>query len=41
MGIFEDGGDSDLDSDLEGHLSDGAERGVESALCQVFLCHHV
>lgn len=30
-----------LHCDLEGHLSDGAEGGVESSLCQVLLCHHV
>lgn len=30
-----------LDGDLEGNLSDGAERRIESSLCQVLLSHHV
>lgn len=30
-----------LHRDLEGHLPDGAEGGVEASLCQVLLCYHV
>lgn len=30
-----------LHCDLEGHLPDGAEGGVEASLCQVLLCYHV
>lgn len=35
------GGTTYLHGDLEGHLPDGAEGGVEAPLCQVLLCYHV